>query len=214
MVDDHSIVRDGIKAILETETGITVVGDTGSGEEALELIETYHPDVVMLDISMPGLSGVETARKITALNTACHILVLTMHEEKSYIFEMLDAGAIGFLLKTASRDKIIAAVKSVAEGKHYFGAHASAILAQNLISGGSNTSQVTSTKAPVTVLTAREREILALVGKGLTSVQIAEQLFISSRTVDTHRCNLMKKLKLKTLGALIRFAIENGFTDK
>jgi DNA-binding NarL/FixJ family response regulator len=201
------MVREGLRSLLEGQDGIEIVGESSDGPGTLETIRSVKPDVAIIDISMPGSSGVDVIRAIQEDGLLTRVLVLTMHEEASYVEKVVKLGAHGFLLKTAPRDKIISAITTIARGKLYYGPHATSVLAEGL-KGSSSTSRNGLPQNLSDKLTAREKEIVRLIADGLSSQEIADKLFVSRRTVDTHRSNIMKKLGLRNTSALIRFAIE------
>ncbi len=197
LVDDHQLVRDGLHSRLGETPGIEVVGEAGSGAEALALAASLQPDLVLLDIGLPDMSGLDVAAKLAEVAPGSRALMLSMYDNREYVLSALRAGAAGYVLKDATSREIIAAIRAVAAGASY----CSASLTTALATGGSE---------PPT-LTEREREILILVAKGNSNKRIAQQLDVSVRTVETHRLNLRKKLGIETPAGLIRYALQRGW---
>jgi DNA-binding NarL/FixJ family response regulator len=197
LVDDHQLVRDGLHSRLGETPGIEVVGEAGTGQEALALAASLQPDLVLLDIGLPDMSGLDVAAKLGEVAPGTRALMLSMYDNREYVLSALRAGAAGYVLKDATSKEIIAAIRAVAAGASY----CSASLTTALATGGSE---------PPT-LTEREREILILVAKGNSNKRIAQQLDVSVRTVETHRLNLRKKLGIETPAGLIRYALQQGW---
>ncbi|MFM2368431.1 MAG: hypothetical protein RL619_731 [Bacteroidota bacterium] len=207
LTDDHVFVRDGIKSLLENEANIEVVGEATDGLEALKIVETVKPDLLILDIRMPNLTGIEVVEKLRAQNNMVKIVMLSMHESEEYVLKSIKAGADGYLLKGSSKEEFLKAVHTVANGGKYFSGDISSILIGQL----SNPSGVMETKQPLDdemMITKREKEILKLLLSGKGNKEIAEALDISKRTAEVHRFNLMKKLKVKNLMELSNKATE------
>ncbi len=206
IADDHTIVRSGLRLLLEVEPGIEVLGEAVDGSQALELVEHYHPDVVLMDISMPGLEGLDATRQIKARWPQVHVLVLTMHRSDEYFFETLKAGASGYILKGAETCELINAIRLVNQGEVFI--HPT--MAQKLVKGYLSNLQLNEDSGPS--LTHREKEILTMLGDGYNPSEIAEKLVISPSTVHTHQSNLMTKLGLTTRHGLIQYARQHGLT--
>ncbi|HEX9152988.1 MAG TPA: response regulator transcription factor [Flavobacterium sp.] len=207
LADDHVFVRDGIKSLLENEVNIEVVGEATDGLEALKLVETAKPDLLILDIRMPNLTGIEVVEKLRSQNNMVKIVMLSMHESEEYVLKSIRAGADGYLLKGSSKEEFLKALHTVANGGKYFSGDISSILISQL----SNPSNVMETKQIVDeelLITKREKEILKLLLSGKGNKEIAEALDISKRTAEVHRFNLMKKLKVKNLMELSNKATE------
>lgn len=205
IADDHRLVRDGLKTILQTSGDISVVGEASNGLEVLKKVEELKPDVLLLDISMPQLSGMEAARRIRKEFPSTKIVILTMHEEEEYTLKMVRMGVSGYLLKDSTALEVMEAIRSVHNGKAFFSPHVAKILAE------SYREAVAEEKAdPYERLNDREREILQLIAEGNTNKQIAGILCISPKTVDNHRTNLMRKLDIHTAAALVRWATKRG----
>ena len=199
VVDDHAVVREGIRHILEGEPGFAVVAEAGNGAEAVRLAEEHRPHVVVLDVTMPGESGLRVAPRLRAAVPEARILFLSMHDNPEYVREGARAGAHGYMLKDSAAAELRAAVRAVHAGESYFGA-ATAPAAPPTGDGAPS----------LDVLTGREREVLAGVARGLTNKEIAGQLGISHRTVETHRESLMRKLGIRTVAGLTRFVLDVG----
>jgi len=207
LADDHVFVRDGIKSLLENETNIAVVGEGTDGLEALTVVETEKPDLLIVDIRMPNLTGIEVVEKLRSLNNPIKIIMLSMHESEEYVLKSIKAGADGYLLKGSSKEEFLKALHTVANGGKYFSGDISSILIGQLTSSVSNpeTKQFFEDEQ---LITKREKEILKLLLSGKGNKEIAEALDISKRTAEVHRFNLMKKLKVKNLIELSNKASE------
>jgi two-component system response regulator NreC len=211
LADDHPLIRSGISTLLQSYKDFEIVGEAQDGEEAVEKTKVLKPDVLIIDLSMPKLSGIEATGIITKKHPDVKVLVLTMHENEEYVYQILKSGAGGYVLKSAGKEELSAAIRAVAKGEKFFSPRVSEIMAQSYVrrkEGGE-----TSSKGEMIPLTRREKEILRLVVKGFTNQQIADQLCISPRTVDTHRTNLMQKLNIHDVANLVRYAIEHGMTS-
>jgi DNA-binding NarL/FixJ family response regulator len=207
--DDHSIVRDGLRALFRGAPGFTIAGEASDGESAVRLAGEQLPDVVILDISMPKMNGIEATRHIKERHPGINVLILTVHEDEAYVREIIRAGANGYILKNAEKQEILAAVKAVAAGERFFSPGISKLLIERFIErvqeGESHRSEGEN------VLTNREREVLQYIADGLTSKEISKKLFLSPSTVNTHRANLMQKLNIHDTAGLVRYAIEAGY---
>jgi DNA-binding NarL/FixJ family response regulator len=201
LADDHAIFRKGIRKIIEEVDGLAVCGEANDGMELLELLKTTHPDLIILDISMPNLRGLEATEEIKRRYPEIKILLLTMHRKKSFVQLGLKAGADGFLLKEDADYELYRAIESLKQGEKYFSPLISTIMFD-----------LTQSRPETEALTKREREVLKLLAEGKKPREIADILFVSIYTVRTHRNNIMKKLKLKGVADLIRYAISHGFT--
>lgn len=205
IADDHTIVREGLITVLGSARDITVVGTAAGGRDALRQTLALVPQVVILDISMPDLDGIETTRQILERLPRTAIVILSMHSSAQYVFHALQAGARGYLLKESAGREIVDAVRTVHLGRRYLSEKVAEIVAEGL----SNRSGA----SPLDSLSKREREILKLVADGHSSARIGEMLFLSPKTVDSYRSRLMQKLHLSDLAALIKFAIAHGLTS-
>lgn len=205
VADDHAIVRTGIRHVLESEPGFEVVGEASTGAEALELAASHHPDVAVLDISMPGQSGLQVAAELRTRSPETRVLILSMHDNTEYVMESLRAGAHGYLLKDSAAMELRGAIRAVQRGESFFSPAIAGRLSA-VVRGDPAESAARS----LAQLTARERQVLVGVAQGHTNREIALQLGISHRTVESHRENLMKKLGVRTVAGLTRLALEAG----
>lgn len=204
LADDHSMVRQGFRRILEAQGDFEIAGEACDGKQAVELAAQLRPDVVVMDVAMPGLNGIEATRRICESSPRTRVLALSMHREGVYVREILRAGARGYLLKDAFDADLVAAVRAVARGEGYIApAVADCVLADYR----------QHVSDPVDLLTAREREILQLIAEGMTNKEIASRLNLSVYTVDAHRGRIMEKLNLHSAGELVRFALRKGLID-
>jgi len=210
LADDHVLVRDGIKALLEDQSDIAVIDEASNGKEALEVISKNKPDVLIVDIRMPEMNGIEVVTEITKRHKDVKTLVLSMHDSEEYVVQSIQAGADGYLLKGSSKEEFLKAVHKVASGEKYFTGDVSTIIMSNFVNG--NVNKQSATKVEVKTLpfklTKRERQILDLVLELKNNKDIAEELQISKRTAEVHRFNLMKKLEVKNLMELTNKAKE------
>ena len=204
LVDDHAMFRAGIKALLEVEHGLEVVGEASSGDEAVDECRALKPDVVIMDLSMPESNGLEATRRIAALGLDTKVLVLTVHAEEEYLVPVVEAGASGYLTKTSADRDLVEAIKVVARGEVYLPPKATKLLLQQY------KQNETDEQAGLHDLSAREQEVLALTAEGFSSREIGQKLFISPKTVDTYRARIMDKLKLNHRSELVRFALRVG----
>jgi two-component system, NarL family, nitrate/nitrite response regulator NarL len=206
LADDHVFVRDGIKSLLETEDNIIVVGEGTDGLEALKIVEETKPDLLIVDIRMPHLTGIEVVEKLRSQNNFVKVIVLSMHESEEYVLKSIKAGADGYLLKGSSKEEFLKALHTVANGGKYFTGDISSILI-NQLSNTTATEHKSNLEEDIAI-TKREKEILTLLLSGKGNKEIAEALNISKRTAEVHRFNLMKKLKVKNLMELSNKATE------
>jgi DNA-binding NarL/FixJ family response regulator len=215
LADDHVLVRDGIKALLEDQSGIVVIDEASNGKEALEVISKNKPHVLIVDIRMPEMNGIEVVREINKSNIDVKTLVLSMHDSEEYVVQAIQAGADGYLLKGASKEEFLKALNKVASGGKYFTGDVSAIIMNNFVNGNINTAvtQENTPKEDTFKLTKREKQILSLVLQLKNNKDIAEELQISKRTAEVHRFNLMKKLEVKNLMELSNKAKEFGLVS-
>jgi len=208
--DDHGIVRDGLRSLFKSDPQFTIVGEASDGVEALSLIAKYEPDVAILDISMPNLNGIEATTLIKKNYPGTKVLILTIHEDEGYIQEMILAGADGYVVKNAEKKEIFDGVKSVANNETFFSPSVSRVLLDGLIKRTRSKESIPNLD---TKLTRREFEILKLIAEGLTSKEIAEKLFLSLSTVNSHRMNMMKKLDIHDTASLVKYAIQNDLIE-
>lgn len=200
LADDHELVRDGIKSLLENESGFEVIAEAADGIEALEVIAKKQPDLLIVDIRMPNMNGIEVVRQLTQIYPKVKKLVLSMHDSEEYVVESIEAGADGYLLKGSSKSEFLKALNTIAEGGKYFTGDVSAIIINNFVGGKPKASpKPEAVPEELAALTNREKQILELILEGKGNNEIAEALKISKRTAEVHRFNLMKKLNVKNL---------------
>lgn len=204
LVDDHAMFRAGIKALLEAEGRLTVVGEASTGDEAVDKVRELKPDVVVMDLSMPDSNGLEATRRIAALELDTKVLVLTVHAEEEYLVPVVEAGASGYLTKTSADTDLIEAIRVVARGEVFLPPKATTLLLQRYKAAESEDT------ASLHDLSTREQEVLALTAEGYSSREIGKKLFISPKTVDTYRSRIMDKLGLNHRSELVRFALRVG----
>jgi DNA-binding NarL/FixJ family response regulator len=204
LADDHAMVRKGFRLILEAQPDMEIAGEAGNGREAVELAEKLHPDVVVMDVAMPELNGIEATRRLAASSPHTRVLALSMHKDSVYVREILRAGARGYLLKDSIDTDLIGAVRAVAKGDGY-------------ISPGVSDAVLSDYRRHVTdpldLLTSREREVLQMIAESKTNKEIAVALNLSVYTIDAHRGKIMEKLNLHSTGELVRFAVRHGLID-
>lgn len=219
LVDDHSIVRDGIKYLLEEDENLEIIGEGSNGLEAIELVNKLHPDLLIIDVRMPEMNGIEAVKIINSKPIKTKSIVLSMHDSEEYILESIEANAMGYLLKDASKGEVLKAIHTVHNGEKYFSGDISNIIVNNLLKKTSNQTTKTN-EVPISSkeksnnaynLTKKEIEILQLVLLGKTNKEISEELNKSKRTIETHRFNLMKKMDVKNLIELSSKAKQQGF---
>jgi DNA-binding NarL/FixJ family response regulator len=204
LVDDHELMRKGIRAMLERNSSFEVCAEATSGLEAIELAEKHRPDVVVLDVTMPGLGGLDAARRISAEVPETHILMFTIHDDEEMVRNTLDAGAHGYILKSDASTRLETAVEAVANGNLYFSSGVAKYVISSMASGSNE--DIHTSEVP---LSPREIEIVRLLGMGKSSKEIANELFISVRTVETHRRTINKKLEINSVAGLVRYAIRH-----
>ncbi len=207
LADDHTVVRQGIRKLLETRDDFRIVGEASDGEEAVKLVTEKKPDVALMDLWMPRLSGIDATRRIGKRGLATKVLVLSMHESRAYVEEVLRAGAAGYIVKNAAADDLIEAIDTVRDGVSYL----SPAITQQVVDAIARPAP--SSPSGLGVLTDREREVLQLIAEGLSSKEIAAMLGVSLKTIDSHRSNLMEKLDIHKVSGLVRFAIRTGLVE-
>jgi two-component system, NarL family, response regulator NreC len=205
LADDHQIVRAGLRMLFQAESDMEIVGEVDSGEAALSAVGELKPDVVIMDVAMPGMSGIEATRRIKEISPDTAVLAVTMHEDEQYFFEMLNAGASGYIPKRAAPDDLVSAIRVVSQGEVFLYPSLAKYLVKDFLhrveSGGTPAGED---------LTPREREVLTYIAEGFTNREIADVLVISVKTVDRHRENIMRKLNLHSRVELVKYAIEKG----
>jgi DNA-binding NarL/FixJ family response regulator len=209
IADDHKIFRDGIKALLEKEKSITITGEAESGDEVIASVQSNKPDVILMDINMGETNGIETTRIIKQKHSGIQVLILSMHGESTYIMKVLEAGATGYILKNAGKEELLTAINSVARGDSYFSREVSNSIIEQL----HKPRTASRRKTEEIPLTDREIEVLKLIAQEYSNPEIAEELSISIRTVDTHRRNLLEKLQAKNTAGLVKFALRKGLIE-
>ena len=205
LADDHDVVRRGMKMLLEDEEGIQVVGEASDGLDAIEKVKTLMPNVVILDLTMPKMTGIEAAKVISEEYPEVKILIFSMHHNKEYIISSVENGANGYLLKDTSKEELLRAIKVVSEGRKYFPPEISEIIINELLAKTSGTQE--ETRPIFEKITPKEKQILGMIVQGYNSREMADKLFLSIRTVDNHRANMMKKVKAKNTADLVKMAI-------
>jgi DNA-binding NarL/FixJ family response regulator len=210
LADDHDVVRRGLKALLQECSGWEICGEALSGREAVDLAQQMQPDVAIVDLMMPDLNGLETTRQIRKVSERTQVLIFTMHHNESLIHDVLEAGARGYLLKTDAERHIVTAVETLLRRQPYFSAQVSETVLEGFLRSGR---QASANAAAVPRLTPREREVVQLLAEGHRNKRIAQMLGISIKTVETHRTTLMRKIGVKSIVELVRYAVRNHLTE-
>jgi DNA-binding NarL/FixJ family response regulator len=211
LVDDHKIVRDGLRSMLAKQMDIEVVGEADNGRDALTAVRELAPDVVVMDIAMRELNGIDATRQLVAEGTGARVIALSMHSDRRYVSEMLAAGAKGYLLKDSAFQELAAAIRSAADGRTYLTREVADVVVDDYVRRVSGTEEVGSTtRRP---LSAREREVLQLIAEGSSTKQIASALHLSVKTVETHRRQIMEKLGIYNIAGLIKYAVREGLSS-
>lgn len=209
VADDHAIVRDGLIALLNTQSDIMVVGNAANGRDAVRDVEQLKPDVVVMDISMPELNGIEAAKQILELNPGINIIILSMYSTSEHVFRALQSGVRGYLLKESAATELVKAIKTVVKGRRYL----SQVITDTVVNDYLKDHNPDRRKSPLNHLSTREREILQLVVEGKSSAEIGKILFLSTKTIETYRSRMMSKLDIKDLASLVKFAVQHGLTS-
>ncbi len=209
LVDDHAIVREGVKMILAKEPDFEVVGEAQDGRQALELVERMKPNVVVMDISMPEMGGIEATQQVKERYAGVNVIALTMHEDESYVFKLLRAGASGYVLKRAAAQDLVQAVRAAAKGEAFLYPS----VARKVVEDYLKRVEAGEERERYDGLTEREKEILTHIAEGLSNQQIAQKLYISIKTVQTHRAHILEKLGLHDRTELVRYAIRKGLIE-
>jgi DNA-binding NarL/FixJ family response regulator len=207
LADDHALVRAGIRALLQGLEGVTVVAETGNGAEVLELARTHRPDVVLLDISMPGLSGLDVSEQLERELPEVRVVVLSMHANEEYVLQALRAGAVGYMLKDSATAELELALKAVMQGETYL----SPPISKQVVEG--YVQRVGAEQPASEKLTPRQREVLRLIAEGHSTKEIAYRLELSVKTVETHRAQLMERLQIRDIAGLVKYAIRSGLAS-
>ncbi len=208
LADDHAVVRSGLRMLLDAQSDMRIIGEANNGREAVELAHSLKPDVILMDIMMPEMNGIDATRRITSEIQDTAVLALTMYEDEQYFFEMLKAGASGYVPKRAAPDVLVSAIRTVNMGAMFIYPSMAKQLVQDFAKRGEGDKSTAVVK-----LTPRELEVLILIADGLTNLEIGERLGISVKTVDRHRENIMRKLDLHSRIDLVKFAIREGLID-
>jgi two-component system response regulator NreC len=206
LADDHTVVRDGLRALVEKQPDMAVIGEAADGRDTVRLAEEQSPDVVIMDIAMPNMNGIEATRRIVASQPHTAVLILSMHQDESYVLRSLKAGARGYLLKDSVRSDIIEAIRAVVQGRSFLTRKVSRILQEDYV----REIERRGLEDSYDLLTDREREILQLVAEGRTNKEVASMLNISLTTVETHRTHILQKLNLHSIPELILYAVRKG----
>ena len=206
LADDHAVVRSGLRMLLEAQPDMTIIGEAETGQEAIRRVAELSPDVVLMDIEMPGMNGIEATRRIKASAPAAAVLALTMYEDDQYFFEMLRAGASGYVPKRAAPDELVSAIRAVSRGEVFLYPSLAGRLVQDYLRRG----PAGEGETPSDELTPREQEVLTLIAQGFSNNEIADRLVISAKTVDRHRENIMRKLNLHNRVDLVKYALRKG----
>jgi len=208
LADDHAVVRDGLRALLEAQAEITVVGDATNGRKAVDQVRKLRPDVVVMDIAMPELNGIEATQQIRESCPSTQVVILSMHSSPEHVFRALQAGARGYLIKESAGKEVALAVRALHAGRRYF----SQQITDTVIDDYLHQRQFSSDQSPLGSLSPREREVLQLVVEGKSSAETANTLYLSIKTVETYRSRIMEKLGIHNLPSLVKFAIQHGIT--
>ncbi len=202
--DDHKIFREGLRALLSGQPGVRVVGGARDGEEAVRLARELSPDIVIMDITMPGLNGIEAARKLAKAKKSARVIALSMHNDRKYVTEIFKAGARAYLLKDSAFDELMDAIKAVSCGRYFLSAGITDLVLGDFIKAPQ------PEKSAFTLLSSREREVLQLLAEGLRTKEISRKLSLSVKTVETHRKRIMEKLGIQSIAGLTRYAVKEG----
>lgn len=206
--DDHKIFREGLRALLADQPGVKVVGEARDGLEAVTLAGQLSPDIVIMDISMPGLNGIEASRKLAKSHKAARIIALSMHNDRKYVTEIFKAGARAYLLKDSAFEELMDAIKAVNCGRFFLSAGITSLVLGDYIKGPG-----ADPRSPFTLLSAREREVLQLLAEGLRTKEISHKLELSVKTVETHRKKIMEKIGITSIAGLTRYAVKEGLVS-
>ncbi len=206
IAEDHTILREGLKSLLRADPDFDIVGEAEDGRDAIRCVQTLSPDLVLMDLSMPRMNGLDALKEIKKQNPEAKIIILTVHKTEEYVLTALQAGADGYVLKDATHSELVMAIKNVLMGKRYL----SPGISEKVIEGYLEGRKTIKTRSAWDTLTQREREILKLIAEGYRNKEIADYLFISIKTVEKHRANLMRKLDLHNAAALTAYAVEKG----
>jgi len=207
LVDDHAIIREGLRSLLEKQPEMKVIADTDNGRKAIELVRELLPNIVIMDISMPGLNGIEATRQITAEFPHVKVIALSIHSKRRFVADMLSAGATGYILKECLFDELVQAIEAVAAGRRYLSPRITDVVVSDYVKRLSATAA-----SPFEALKTREREVLQLVAEGKSTKQIALELYVSTKTIEANRRQVMEKLNIHSVAELTKFAVREGLT--
>jgi DNA-binding NarL/FixJ family response regulator len=210
VTDDHAVLRAGLTALLNAEPDLTIVGEAADGSECLRVAQALQPDVILLDINMPGMNGLEVLPLLRQSAPQSRVLVLTMHDDTTYLRQVLQAGGAGYVLKQAADKELLSAIRTVYNG----GTYLHPVHAQALLAGPAPAAPPTHDDTPLAQLSDREQEVLKLIALGYSNKEIAEKLFLSVKTVETYKARIMEKLEVTTRAALVRFALQHKLLDE
>jgi len=208
IVDDHRITREGLRALLEKQAGVSVVGEAADGRDAVEAAERLHPDIVIMDVTMPNLNGVEATRRVLAVAPQARVIALSMHADQHFVKQMFDAGAAAYVLKEGAFEELTQAIQSTRGGETYISARIANVIIRDFVQGAPPRGPVVNAQ----VLSAREREVLQLIAEGKSTREIAALLSVGVKTVETHRRQIMIKLQMSSVAELTKYAIREGLT--
>lgn len=208
IADDHQIVREGLISLINKQQNMEIIGEAEDGRNAVKLVKELKPDVVVMDISMPDLNGIEATKQILAENPDVKIIGLSIHSDRRFITRMLTAGAKGYLLKDCAFDELALAINSVQQDKFYLSPQITGVVVENILQ-----SETSQESPKLLLLSSREREVLQMLAEGKSTKQIANDLHLSVKTIETHRQNVMNKLEIRNIATLIKFAIREGLTS-
>ena len=207
LVDDHAIIREGLRSLLEKQPEMEVVADTGDGRKAFDLVRELLPDIIIMDITMPGLNGIEATRRIVEEFPAVKVIALSIHSKRRYVADMLSAGAAGYVLKECLFDELVQAIKAIATGGRYLSPRIADVVVSDYVKRLS-----TTVESPFEALKTREREVLQLVAEGKSTKQIALDLHLSTKTIEANRRQIMEKLNIHSVAELTKYAVREGLT--
>jgi two-component system, NarL family, response regulator NreC len=208
IADDHKIIRDGLKTLVEKESEMEVVAEAENGRETIRLAQKFNPNIVIMDVTMPDMNGIEATRKIREENSKIRVIALSMHSDRRYVLGMLEAGAAGYLLKDSAFDELVEAIRQAADGKMYLSPRIADVVVKGYLDKASGTSHASNS-----MLTPREREVLQLLAEGMAAKEIATHISVSVKTVETHRRNMMIKLDLRSIAELTKYAVREGLVS-
>jgi two-component system response regulator NreC len=209
VADDHKIFRQGIKKLLDEESDLNIVGEAADGREAVQKATELKPDVILMDIAMANLNGLEATKKIKKVLPSTRVIMLTMHKNEEYILQSFQAGASGYILKEGAVEELVSAIRSIYQDKSFL----SPTISKTLIDAYLRKMETGKTETPFDLLTDREREVLQLIAEGYTNREVAKALFISVKTVEAHRAHIMQKLNIHDIAKLVKYAIQKGLVD-